>query len=213
MKVEIAKDAESKTGTILLTTAKTPYFNLEERARLVCLYKEVLNNCLAAFEVVEFRFFDEKLLNDIGGDASRNKVNGAFIDTVKGYGAVITTPSTVSIEAMSLGIPVAHLDYRDSPLFCQSGWRINQSVDIPDVLTSIKNPDSNRLKFQFSEIKSFLTPDLTTEKSLATLIDLNGGEDRAVDRFYESESRLLDSRWNFNLKALGKFFIKKMGFR
>ncbi|MEY8200934.1 MAG: hypothetical protein RPS47_16975 [Colwellia sp.] len=213
MKIELANGAESKVGTVLLTTAKTPYFSLDERTRLVCLYKEVLNKCLAMFEVVDFRFFDEELLNDIGGDISRNKVRGAFIDVVKNYGALITTPSTISIEAMSLGLPVAHLDYRDSPLFCQAGWRINQSIDIADVLESMKKLDSGRLNFQFSEVESTLNPDLSIERSLSDLVGLNGRMPSVADRFYESESRLMDSRWNLNFKAIGKSLIKKVGFR
>jgi len=200
-------------GTLLLTTAKTPYFDLKERERLVNLYREVLTVCRSIFDNIEFRFFDESLLSDIGGDLTKNKTDGSFSDAIKNYSNLITTPSSVSIEAMALGVAVAHLDYRDSPLFFQAGWRLNQSVDIPDVLSSMNAKTLERINFQYSEVKSVLDPEINETNTIESLLGEAEYKNHMSAQLNASEARLLDSRWNFNVKAIAKNILKKIGVR
>ena len=53
---------------------------------------------------------------------------------------------------MLAGVPTATLDYRDSPLTQQTGWRIHQLIDMDSVLTNMLKPAADRMVFQAREV-------------------------------------------------------------
>ncbi|MDB6111158.1 MAG: hypothetical protein JWR69_2908 [Pedosphaera sp.] len=62
--------------------------------------------------------------------------------------AVITTPSTAMLEAMMLGLPVAALDYSNSPAYVQPAWIITARKHIPEVVAELLKPAEPKLLFQ-----------------------------------------------------------------
>ncbi|MDB6023365.1 MAG: hypothetical protein JWQ04_3222, partial [Pedosphaera sp.] len=62
--------------------------------------------------------------------------------------AVITTPSTAMLEAMLLGLPVATLDYTNSPAYVQPAWTITARAHLPGVLAELMCPSEAKMLFQ-----------------------------------------------------------------
>ncbi len=62
--------------------------------------------------------------------------------------AVLTTASTSMLEAMLLGLPVAVLDYDNSPAYVQPAWRVSAPEHLPTVIEELVNPPAPKLLFQ-----------------------------------------------------------------
>ena len=62
--------------------------------------------------------------------------------------AVITQPSTLQLEAMLLGLPVAVLDFDNVPAFLPSAWRITNSSQTEGVVKGLLDPEPARLSYQ-----------------------------------------------------------------
>lgn len=62
--------------------------------------------------------------------------------------AVITTPSTVQVEAMMTGIPVALLDYLNRPHYVPAAWTISAREHIGEIVPALLNPSPERMLYQ-----------------------------------------------------------------
>ena len=62
--------------------------------------------------------------------------------------AVLTTPSTVLLEAMVAHRPVALLDYSNTPPYISASWNITAPAHIAPVLALLRQPDALRLSYQ-----------------------------------------------------------------
>jgi hypothetical protein len=62
--------------------------------------------------------------------------------------AVITTPSTLALEAMLVGLPVVLLDYTNSPAWVPAAWSITARSHIADVVPRLVAPEYSRLHWQ-----------------------------------------------------------------
>ncbi|APR66439.1 hypothetical protein CN03_05495 [Thalassolituus oleivorans] len=197
---------EKRCNKLLVTSAKSPFFDVLERSELVELYRDVIKEARTVFDVVDLRIFDDEFFIDITKDfgAFENVKEGAFGSILEDYVAVVTTTSSISLEVMRKNIPLAHIDVRDSPLFVQAGWRITGSVNIAAVLSSMLLSDVHRMAFQSSQVQLLVEPEVA---EVGDLID------RAyLTRFEPSEikdlhaSLVLQSKWNLNLKV----FVKRV---
>lgn len=135
-------------GYILITTANSPYFDEAEKSCLVAMYLAVINHLRDCGVSYKFRIFDEGLLEALSISHDDNIVDGAFEEALVGARAVISTPSTVVVTSMMYSLPVAIADYRDGPLFINSGWRINGAVNLEDTIKSMLSRDVHRMSYQ-----------------------------------------------------------------
>jgi len=67
-----------------------------------------------------------------------------YEDLSKSY-AVITTPSTVSLEAMLFNIPVVHLISDSVPINLQTIYNIYRKEDFSQIINELKNPNSFKM--------------------------------------------------------------------
>ena len=140
------------TAAFLIATARTPTFDQEERARLERLIGLVVTGLDRIGADYRFRIGDRSLLASLGATAAENDTEESFAKCIRRYRCLISTPSTIATTAMLGGTPTATLDYRDSPLTQQTGWRIHESTDIEAVLRSMLTPDAGRMTFQAREV-------------------------------------------------------------
>lgn len=140
------------SGAVLVTTANTPYFSEQEYVDLLSMLTEVIKSLENKNIDYAFRIFDERIIEDLSIPPQKNIIGGGFVQVVKDYGALITTPSTIAIEAMRLNLPVALLDYRDGPVFFQSAWRINGGSSISRTIDSLLSPSPERLDYQKEQL-------------------------------------------------------------
>ena len=176
-------------ASVLITTANNPYFNEAEKERLCDLLERVISELVSMGVSFKFRIYDDYLKSRFSIAGSENITGGAFEDIVTKFSCVISTPSTIVQTSMELGIPVAILDYRDSPVFLNSGWRIHGSIDLKSTLASILEPDEDRMRFQSNCISS-----RSANKVLGEMVDL-----RCVSIKVEDDN-LLQSPFVFSLE-------------
>lgn len=207
MRMNVPQLVKNRCKKLLVTSARTPYFDVDERKRLVEIYREIIIDALAVFDVIEFRVFDDNFLVEITKDlgAFRNIKDGSFEAVVSEYDAVVTTTSSISLEVMKRDIPLAHVDVRDSPLFVQAGWRITGSVNVVSVLKSMATRDPSRMSYQRSQIKQLEAPEVVEVADLLDRFDPIKLDPSVVKDLYAS--LVLQSRWNINLKVIVKRFF------
>jgi len=139
---------------VLVMTAITPYFNEAQHAQV----RRSLLDLKQAFAAgitrdgvslqVEWRV-TKGMQAEIGVESVVSDLTGRELaEVLERVDAVISTPSTAMVEAMLLGLPVAVLDYTNSPLYVQPAWRITAPEHIGPVLAELLAPPAPKLQFQ-----------------------------------------------------------------
>lgn len=146
-------DTASNANTILITTANTAYFNEEEYDSLVTIVKDTIQACQKLNVKVIFRVFDENLIRSLRIE-SNNYINCSLYDVLSISTAVISTPSTLNVDVVSHGLPLANFIYRDSPVLNSGGWvvynRLSASSAIKHMLGRDGTDFLERMEFQKS---------------------------------------------------------------
>jgi len=126
-------------------TAKNPGFTPQQRVVTLQSLRDIKENV------------DATLLWRVSGSVARelnveNQMTEIssleLAEVVEQVDAVITTPSTVMLEAMRLGRPVAALDYHNVPRFVPTAWTISARDHIPQVVAELLNPPAAKMAFQ-----------------------------------------------------------------
>ena len=188
----------ARKNKILLTTAKTPYFDSGEFERLCTLIDQV-SKFLEIMNIdYSWRLFDLDLIDRINLRGKPNNTNGSFSNATDGCNAVITTPSSVSVEAMALGLRVGHFMYRDSPITIPCAWNFHLSTDIQSCVAEITRCETTRRDhFQDSVLKEF-TNDAVCADTL-----INGIAKESPRRNFRFVDRL-DVFWRYFYEAFMK---------
>ena len=186
----------------LITTAKTPYFNEEEKGNLIDLLRQVMEALDRGGYSYVLRIFDAELIRALP-PGRENLTSGRFEDVLGHVECVIGTPSSVMLQSMVHGKPTATLIYRDSPLFYQSGWLLGNLRNLEQTLASMLSREKTRMDFQAYSLQQNLSQqdfyqvleDVSTRRS--------SGESRRDDmdtlRFENHMLRsLLESPQNIN---------------
>lgn len=195
---EVLAKTDAPSHKILLTTAKTPYFDSGEKHRLCALMNQVSKSLEMMNVDYSWRVFDFDLIDRIDLRGRLNNTDGSFASALDGHTAVITTPSSISVEAMARGLRVGHFLYRDCPITIPSAWNFHLSMHIEDCIAEIIRPKPTRRDhFQDSVLKEF-TGDAV---SVDTLISgISEGERAVRFRFIER----LDVFWRYFYEAFFK---------
>jgi len=106
-----------RSGPILVATANNPAFNDEERSRLVDALRQIKQASQWARCQIVWRLTDG-LADEVG---VRNQ-EGSLAEAFAGCIAVITTASTLQVEAMRAGKPTAILHPHDTPIWQPAAW-------------------------------------------------------------------------------------------
>jgi tetratricopeptide (TPR) repeat protein len=156
------KRAAGEPFKILVMTAITPYFTDSQHElvrRSLGDLKQVFDAGFSQHGVpfqVEWRV-TKGMQKEIGVDSIVSDLTGRELaEVLERVDAVISTPSTAMIEAMLLGLPVAVLDYTNSPHYVQPAWRITAADHIKPVLAELFNPAAPKLLFQDSVLHDAL---------------------------------------------------------
>lgn len=139
-----------RTG-ILITCATTPYFTNAERDSLVDLFCEVGAASRKNGVECTFRIFNEELLNIVEerlGHTVLNDIATNIDDCLRRHAVLVTSPSTVIINAVQLDMPVCVLQYRDSPSITAAGWVFFEGLDFGLTLKDMLSRNSHRLRYQ-----------------------------------------------------------------
>jgi hypothetical protein len=180
---------------LLIMTANTPGFTPEQLALVerslldVKEYLEAQSDWAPIWRVR--RGLDVKLGLSHGFAELRDKPLRAALAEAD---AVLTTPSTVLLEAMLAGVPAGLLDYTNSPPYVPAAWMVTAPQQIDPVLRDLVHPPARRLVFQDEVLHNCLecrTPATPRIRRLIEVMAAIGRESRAANRSLEFPDRIL----------------------
>lgn len=129
---------------ILIATARTPWFDEEQRQLTYEALESIKSFTDQCAEVmgrplqVVWRMAEELHLNlQAPGYETRPQ---PIRKTLAGVDAVITTPSTLQLEAAAMGLPVAVVDFHNSPQMTPLAWTITHPSQIASVFNELACP-------------------------------------------------------------------------
>jgi hypothetical protein len=189
---------------VLVATARTPGFT-DDQTAAVERSLEDLRAWLAGHERVSVGTRDVALEpvwrltggldtalgigDDLDGAESRS-----VAEVLTEVDAVITTPSTLILEAMLQGLPVAVLDYTNSPAYVPAAWSISASEHLDQVVPELLEPPAARMLFQSTTLHDALecrSPAADRMVELAEAMITLGESCRAAGRPLEFPRRIL----------------------
>lgn len=130
----------SATRSLLIATARHPWFTLDERARLLESLRRLAEAAVGLGLDVRWRIATEAA-EELG---LVNDVSLPLNEILASVDAVITTPSTLLIEAMQSGLPTCLLNPFGTPCWQQAAWQTDgHSVcEWQTVLSQLAEPES-----------------------------------------------------------------------
>lgn len=129
---------------VLVVTARTAYHNAEQQVEVRRALSD-LREWSAQHEEVEFVW---KIAEDLATDLGVIAESRPLTEALRECHAVVTFPSTVILEAMLSGRPVAQMEYRPVPLYVDSAWEIRAQNHIDQTIHGLLYPTAERLAFQ-----------------------------------------------------------------
>lgn len=201
----VPRIGKGNNQTFLITTANTAYYNENEKRFLVDLLKQIINQLEKLNVKYVFRIFDNELIKELNIEASNNKKDGSYEECLGNVNYVITTPSSISFTTMYHRKPLAHLIYRDSPIFIQSGWNLSGSINIEQTLKSMMIYDADRMNFQEFQVSKYMIDNEKVEKEV--LEELKNLKNENIEKFINQNLyNMLNSSFNFNIE----YFVRKI---
>lgn len=161
------------SGVLLVTTANRPAFDRAQMKAFFILFDRILTTCRE--RGIEFRLrlgstmrpggitAVERVAKLVGsGLVSRLRSlpvsDQSLADDLAGSRAVLTTPSTVSLEAMARGMPVGHILPDDGTVYLNPPWSIRPDSDIAAVVNEMLNPPELKMMYQAALLRENLEP-------------------------------------------------------
>jgi len=129
---------------LLVATARTPAHSNRELTALLQLLK-VVQEWAATQPDIQISW---RLTANLDQQLRVQSNPGTLMNQLAGADAVWTSPSTLQLEAMLAGLPVALLDPFACPLYVPAAWYIRSAHDCPFVLDSMRRADPARWQYQ-----------------------------------------------------------------
>lgn len=139
---------------VLITTANSPGFNDREKDVIITILSEVIQSLREQNIKYYLRIMDETIFKAISS-YEKNILENTFAQALEKATIVITTPSSVLVEAMACDRAVGMLIYRDTPVFTSPGWLITKGDDFKSTIKSMISRDDDRMAFQRYQVKSY----------------------------------------------------------
>lgn len=187
---------------VLVMTAITPYFTEAQHERVRRSLLDLKEELARAPWVGDIALepvwrLTKGLEKEIGVESAVSDLTGRELgDVLRNVDAVVTTPSTSMLEAMLLGLPVAVLDYTNSPLYVQPAWRIAAAEHIRPVLADLVHPPAARMLLQDTTLHDALecaTPAAPRMQELARRMIAAGREARRSGQPLRLPARILEA--------------------
>jgi hypothetical protein len=141
------------TYRVLVATARTPGFVAADLARvrdsLIDLRDWFTEHRAADGARVEPVWrVTGALSTAVDPDGATGGWSRTLSEQIETVDALITTPSTVQVEGMLAGVPVALVDYLNRPHYVPAAWTITAPSQIDETLRMLLAPDARRLLYQ-----------------------------------------------------------------
>ena len=140
--------------TFLIATANTPAFTPAQedacRRSLVDLRDSLASAANLSGRAIEARWrIDSRLAAELDVETELSQEpRRSLAESLPGVDAVITTPSTVQLEAMLQGVPLALLDYNNCPRYVPAAWTITAREHLAQAISEMTNPSPAKMLYQ-----------------------------------------------------------------
>ncbi|HXC99229.1 MAG TPA: tetratricopeptide repeat protein, partial [Verrucomicrobiae bacterium] len=161
---------------ILVNTAITPYFTEAHRQKMTASLRDLKSffDSVATINGIKLEpvwRLTKGLDAEIGVSSQASEFSGhEMAVALQQVDAVITTPSTAILEGTYFGLPVAVLDYCNTPQYISTAWRITAQEQIATTLTELISPAEPKLLFQETVLHDSLECDTPAAPRLLRLI-------------------------------------------
>lgn len=165
--------ASPQKRSLLIVSAKRPYFNEKERDITLKAFSDLKNTLAAYKDVLNVRW---RVTSEIArklslkGKGFKETTGKELHFLLSQSDLVITTPSTSMLEAMLFGMPVAVIDYHNLEQLYKASWVIRQTGEIKPTLDQMISGDEDKLKSQWGYLNEQLNIEPTSQTRLHTLI-------------------------------------------
>lgn len=133
-----------RQSSVLIATARQPFFHEEDKHAVIASLLD-LKAWFSQHPAITPIWRLTAGLEDI--IEVRNSSVVSLADQLACVDAVISTPSNVILESMAYGLPVALLDYTNSPQYIRAAWSITAKTQLNEI-HGLLTPDSCRMKWQ-----------------------------------------------------------------
>lgn len=180
-----AQPTQARAGSLLITSANRPTRQVSDAIRYYLLLQNLfayLDAQSIPFHLRLSRHTEPRKLSAI--ETVADQLDPLFVERYRALGAqsrslmedldrasaVITTPSTVALEAMIKGLPVALLEYDAETTMTPSVWKIRCADDVAFVVPQLLNPPALKLSLQDVYRAECLLQDGAASEHVAALI-------------------------------------------
>jgi predicted house-cleaning NTP pyrophosphatase (Maf/HAM1 superfamily) len=152
-----AKNVKKDSYTVLVTSTRQGWFCERQKIAFVQALKDLKAYFLSQEEVkVNWRL--SRNLAKLIGVENEMKVKESIelVPLIKEADLVISAQSTVVVEAMIHGKPVAIIDYLNVPQYYGTAWIINAKSQIESTVNSMLKAEPNRMLYQDYQMQDIL---------------------------------------------------------
>lgn len=135
---------------LLVTSSNRPWYTEPQRNQFIQAFSELISSLVELGSQNSFAV-DGRLSPWVDWDSSQSSwlpPHPDLIDQLRSCTALITTPSTVAVEGMLLGIPTMIFDPWSDPVLIPSAWYLNDSCCLSQSIESLLSPSAQRASFQ-----------------------------------------------------------------
>lgn len=161
--------------TLLICSARTPAFSDAQWDIALSQFKSlqqalIQNPPTVGDQLVAIRWRVSDRIREHLQIAADQCSTGDVSSAIDHATAVITTPSTLQLEAMLARRPVAILDFFNVPLYVPAGWQITAPSQVHSTVSEILNPSPERLFYQQTQLLDQLCCDSSAVDRMWRLI-------------------------------------------
>lgn len=154
-------DKEKKCCNVLVTSTRQGWFCERQKTAFI----QALLDLKSYFETDRNFHVNWRLSRDLAKiigvqNDMKLKESIELVPLLKNADIVISAQSTVVVEAMLFGKPVAIIDYLNVPQFYGTAWIINSKSQIASTIECMKKADLYRLLFQEYQLVDILNPSI-----------------------------------------------------
>lgn len=156
---------------ILVMTARKPWFDKNQETTILHSLLDLKEELQRIPNVEIIWRLTRGVSERLGVENNLKELDGAELPILlEAADAVITTPSTASLEAMILGRPTAFLDYFNAPHFVPTAWSISAREQITPVVKELLDPPVPKMLFQRDHLRDTLRMDKPAAECVGELI-------------------------------------------
>lgn len=164
---------QPRQSTLLIATARQPFFeNADQKAVIASLQdlKSWLNEREDITPIWRLTGGLDKIIR------VRNTVTIPLADQLASVDAVISTPSNLILESMAHGLPVAMLDYTNSPAYIRAAWSVTAKAHLSEAIHGLLAAEPCRMQWQSALLADQLKcQSQATPRVIALMESLMGG--------------------------------------